>query len=160
MLRLIPVPLHRAGLRAAHALRKRWWRWRKPDLEAVSVLAFDLQGRLLVIRLSYGSGNWTFPTGGVDRGETPEQAARRELEEETGCQAGAMRPLGVDEGVLHGASHRVHVFATVVSGQPVADGREVVETRFFPTHSLPEPLSGATLRRLEMWRQAPAGQPD
>lgn len=156
MLHLMPARVHRAGLKVAHEVRKRWWALRKPQLEASSVLAFDLQGRLLVIRLSYGSGDWTFPTGGIDRGETPEQAARRELQEETGCRAHAMTALGIDEGELHRAHHRVHVFATKVQDNPVPDGREVLEARFFPVHSLPEPLSGATRRRLQMWRASQA----
>ncbi len=154
MLRLIPAPLHRVALRLAHAMRKRWWRWRRPELEAAAVLAFDLADRVLLVRLSYGSGMWTLPTGGVDRGETPEQAARRELREEAGCSAQAMRALGVDEGMLHGATHRVHVFASSVREPVAADGREVIEARFFPLGALPDPVSGATVRRLEMWRRA------
>ena len=35
-----------------------------------------------------------FPGGVIDKGEEPEQAARRELEEETGCRAGKLIKLG------------------------------------------------------------------
>jgi 8-oxo-dGTP diphosphatase len=44
---------------------------------------------LLVHRPRYG--DWTFPKGKVERGETEEQAALREVEEETGlrCELGA-----------------------------------------------------------------------
>ena len=35
-----------------------------------------------------------FPGGVIDKGEKPEQAARRELEEETGCRAGKLIKLG------------------------------------------------------------------
>lgn len=154
MLRLMPAGLHRRAYRTAHALRKLWWRLTKPELEGVAVIATDLNDQLLLIRMSYGSGGWNLPTGGIGRGEEPDAAARRELREETGCEAGKLTPLGMQEDALHGATNRVHVFATRVSGRPQADGREVIEARFFPMHSLPEPLTHTTRRRLELYREA------
>lgn len=154
MLRLIPAPVHRVGLRIADATRKRWWQWRKPELQSCSVLAFDVSGQLLLIKQSYGTRDWRLPSGGVGRGEQPEQAARRELLEETGCTARVMEFLDIDDYQLHGARNIVHVFATKVSDQPVPDGREVMEACFYPMHSLPHPLSTATMRRLAMWRSA------
>lgn len=154
MLHLIPAPLHRLILRAAHHARRRWWRWRKPRLNAAATIASDLEGRILLVRLSYGNGGWSFPTGGVGRSETPEQAARRELQEEAGCAASALALLGVLEDELHGASHRVHVYACRTSDLPRPDGREAIDARFFPVHSLPEPLTASTRRRLDLWRQS------
>ena len=43
-------------------------------------------------------------------------------------------------------------FAGVVDAVPKVDGREVVEARFFPVHSLPEPLSPRTRTRLALWQ--------
>ncbi|GMV37223.1 MAG: hypothetical protein AMXMBFR61_17310 [Fimbriimonadales bacterium] len=37
---------------------------------------------------------WCIPSGSVDEGETPEQAAERELMEEAGCTATDLRPFG------------------------------------------------------------------
>lgn len=152
MLHLMPAALHRAAYRLAHALRKKWWRLTRPHLKGCSVVAIDLQDRLLLVRLSYGSPAWTVPSGGVGRNETPEAAARREFREETGCDANSMVLLGVQEENFHGARNTVHVFATKVSAQPKADNREVVEARFFPLHSLPEPITEMTRQRLAMWR--------
>ena len=38
--------------------------------------------------------SWQFPQGGIKKGETPEQAMLRELEEETGYRAARMEDLG------------------------------------------------------------------
>ncbi len=152
MLHLIPAPLHRLAYRAAHGMRKIWWRLRKPAITSVSVIATDLDDRLLLVRHSYGSRSWSVPIGGINRGEPPEDAARRELREETGCEPGQLQFVGVQQECVHGAHNAIHVFAAKVQGKPKPDNREIVEARFFPLHSLPEPLSQLTRRRLDMWR--------
>jgi 8-oxo-dGTP diphosphatase len=49
-------------------------------------LCRDPAGRLLLARLKWGgeAGRWGLPGGGVEWGEHPDAALRRELEEETG----------------------------------------------------------------------------
>lgn len=42
---------------------------------------------------SVGEGYWTFPGGGIERGETPEQAACREAREEVGAELGELVPV-------------------------------------------------------------------
>lgn len=43
--------------------------------------------------LRYGGGNWGFPKGHVEAGETDVQAAQREVEEETGIPVAAQKLL-------------------------------------------------------------------
>ncbi len=53
-------------------------------------------GRLLLhTKPFYPPRTWRLPSGGIWPGESPEEAARRELDEETGLPARLERPLGV-----------------------------------------------------------------
>lgn len=153
MLRLIPAPLHRLALRLADPLRRRLWRIFHPRLRGVSVIALAPGERMLLIRLSYGGDRWSFPGGGVGRSETPEAAARRETKEEAGCELDGLRLVAQFEEDISGARATSWLFVGNLLSNPVADGREVLEARLFPLHSLPEPLSQRTRKRLHMWRE-------
>lgn len=137
MLNWLPAPLHRTLYRAAHWARVRVWRLWKPATSGVRVLALDPQGRVLLIRHSYGSRKWMPPGGGMGRGEDPLIAAGRELLEETGL---ALRDAHLAENEnesIHGAPHRVNIAIGHVEGEPRPDGREIVEAAFFPLDALP-----------------------
>jgi len=51
-----------------------------------------------------------FPGGVIDKGESPEEAARRELEEETGCKAAKITKLGLVNPNPALFSNHVHFF--------------------------------------------------
>ncbi len=70
--------------------------YEKPAVTADCVV-FDDRDRLLLIRRRHQpfAGQFALPGGFVDPGETTEDAARRELLEETGLQARDLRLLGV-----------------------------------------------------------------
>lgn len=151
MLRLIPAPLHRLGLRAAHGIRRRWWRLAQIRLQGSRVLAFDARGHLLLIRHSYGSGTWMLPGGGIARNEDPMAAALRELAEEVGLTLANPRCFAITDEPLYGTINRVHLFTGRVEGVLTIDNREIVEAAWFAPDSLPADLSPALARGLEAW---------
>nr|WP_298930599.1 NUDIX domain-containing protein [uncultured Erythrobacter sp.] len=152
MANLIPAPLHRALLPIAHKVRHRWRKFRKVPIAGVSVVLTNLQGDVLLLRHSYGPKVWALPGGGLKTGEDPEECARREVMEELGIKIAAIQLVGAIEEELSGSPHTAHLFTATCDARPKPDGREVDEARFFPSHSLPEPLGTATRRRLNEWK--------
>ena len=160
MLHLIPKPLHRCAYRLAHALRRVWGAVRRPRISGCRVLAFDGEGRVLLVRHSYGSGNWMAPGGGLRRDEDPLLAGPRELAEETGCGLAGVWQVALVEEPLKGATNVVHVLAGDAVGTPVPDGREVIEAAFFAPDALPARMSALLRRDLPGWlKAAKAGRP-
>jgi 8-oxo-dGTP diphosphatase len=70
------------------------------DVRCVGGLAYDADGRLLLVRRRNdpGRGLWSVPGGRVEPGETDAEAVVREMAEETG--------LVVEPGALVGRVHR------------------------------------------------------
>ncbi len=68
-----------------------------------------------VRQFRHGSGRVTleFPAGVVDRGETPEEAAQRELLEETGCRADKLIHLGSVNPNPAFMNNRLHTYAAL-----------------------------------------------
>lgn len=64
----------------------------RPDASGVA--------HLLITRISpvgFPPGSWALPGGGVDHGESPAAAVRRELHEETGLEAASVRLVDVHD---------------------------------------------------------------
>ena len=72
-----------------HQLEQRWLAGSIPDPQAVAIILLNDKGEVLLqLRDSNPSisfsGHWTLPGGVVGSAETPDEAAHRELAEETG----------------------------------------------------------------------------
>ena len=80
-----------------------------PILAASAVVFRD--GRVLIARRVNSPQLWSLPGGKVEPGETLEQAAIREVREETGVEIEIVGPAGDSEVVLPGARYIIRAFA-------------------------------------------------
>ena len=157
VLHALPAPLHRAGLRLAHALRRGWWRLARPHIEGCRVIALDATGRVLLVRHAYGSQAWMPPGGGLKRGEDAALAGARELWEEINCQLDHARDVGLLTEKLHGATNHVHLILGTTADTPRPDRREIAEAAFFALDALPQDLANGLAEALPRWIRGETG---
>ena len=123
------------------------------DPKLAATVVVEQGGKVLMVRRATepGLGLWSFPGGYVDRGEVVEQAAVREVLEETGLHVDitGLVELFSEEG------HPVVLAAfdgQVVRGKAIA-GHEVSEVEFFLPDQLPSLAFPRDVKVLEAWRR-------
>lgn len=108
-------------------------------MPAVTIICRDDQGRVLLAR-HRDYDQWALPGGSIDPGETPANAAVREMWEETGLLVEPVHILGVYGGPTFTWTYpngdQVAYVDTVfvcriVGGTPAADQEEISELRYF-----------------------------
>lgn len=115
------------------------------------------EDKVLLIRraVAPAQGAWGLPAGYAEADETPEEAARREVEEETGIQIEIEHLWGIypfSESPVPGLLVLYHAHPL---GGKLAPGDDALEARFFHAADLPEDIAFRTHRRaLEEWARA------
>ncbi|MYX32255.1 MULTISPECIES: NUDIX hydrolase [unclassified Streptomyces] len=109
----------------------------QPGISAAIVVQ---EGRVLMVRrrMREGELSWQFPAGGIEAGESPEEAAVRETLEETGLTVSATKLLGER---VHPKTKRLMSYTAcdVVSGTAhVADEEELAELAWVAHAEIPE----------------------
>ena len=121
-----------------------------PKVAATSVIERD--GRVLMIRRAGepGYGLWSLPGGYVDRGEVVEEAAAREVQEETGLEV----EVGFLVGLFSEAGHPVIVaaYAAHEVGGRLEAGPEALEVGYFPLNELPPLAFPRDFQILDRWK--------
>jgi ADP-ribose pyrophosphatase YjhB (NUDIX family) len=108
---------------------------------AACTVLIDDRHRLLLVkrRVAPKAGMWCLPGGFVESGEKPEQAAVRELREETGLAGRINALIGVttSPGTFYKSILLLGYLVTCFSGSPVA-GDDASDVKFFDINHLPD----------------------
>jgi 8-oxo-dGTP diphosphatase len=144
----VPTPLGRAHLAALRIFRRlpvkarrRVVRTIAPGFTVGSICVIERgDGSVLLVRLSYRN-SWGLPGGLLKRGESPEEAALREVKEESRLD---VQLVGDPAVVVDAEARRVDVVfrARLAPGVDpdgaVAASPEIVEVGWFPEDDLPD----------------------
>lgn len=117
-------------------------------LPVVSAIVDESRQILLVKRdRAPFKGHWCLPTGFAEAGESIEDAALRELQEETGVKGKISRLLDVDSYKSHFYGDLLFLtFVVDKTGGKVAAGDDSAQARFYPINEIP-PLAFRSNRR-------------
>ena len=126
-----------AALEASQPCEVDGYRWYADPKVAAGVVVTDATGRILLVRRNHepAMGRWAFPSGYVDAGEVLEEAAAREVREETGVEVRLERLLGAwshaGEAVVFLAYAGRHIDGVAIAGP------EAYEVGWFSPEALP-----------------------
>ncbi|NNF78337.1 MAG: NUDIX domain-containing protein [Rhizobiales bacterium] len=134
-----------------------WFRLTRGLTLGVRVVVQNPQGHILLVRHTYSPG-WLLPGGGVERGEIAEEAAAREVLEETGVSV--TQPLKLiniyNNDAIFLGDHVLLYMGQATDAASQKGSLEIAEARFFAPTELPEDTTAGTKRRIrEMLDAAP-----
>ncbi|MDQ0917065.1 NUDIX hydrolase [Paenibacillus sp. V4I5] len=120
-----------------------------PKLIGAAAVILDSEGRVLLVKHSYGKNNWDLPGGKAEENESAEETAKREVHEEVGLEVG----IGQLTGIYYDPNYDMHHFVFIASNDnnqiPQPSSPEILECRFCSRDELPKPISDFTCKRIE-----------
>ena len=108
------------------------------------------EGKVLLVKHTYGRLNWELPGGGAESNESPVETAIREVREETGLTVSAQHLSGCYYDPQNDSVHFVFwCNQSEPAAVPQPDRAEISECRFWSPEALPRPISDWTVRRIQ-----------
>jgi len=118
-----------------------WFLFRPKMSCAKCVIEFG--NEILMVKHTYGRGGaWTFPGGGLKKGETPEEGIAREIKEEIGIALVDTKSIG--SFFTNAEYSRTTVFcftAFAINKNLEINTDEIAEARWFPKNKIPEKIT-------------------
>ena len=109
-----------------------------PQKDRVRVIVYRDDGDILLVKNRFSRQKWALPGGGMNRNESYEQAAVREVLEEIGLKMHNLRYLGKANSHESYAKFSVRVFAAYASDYDIKCNFEIMEARWLNMNYLPE----------------------
>lgn len=133
---------------------------------AMSIIQ-DQTRRILLVRSAKGPGEWHFPQGGIEPGESAEEALVREIGEETGIEAGNLQDVryaGWDDlaaeagradrrGFATGKRYVCFVLSYVGGPELALNREELADYAWVPEEDLPAKLAAVREEKRRLMRR-------
>lgn len=108
--------------------------------ESVAIIIFNKNKDQVLLIKRRDIPVWVLPGGGIEAGETPEQAALREAKEETGLTVALTRKVALYSPVNR-LTRPTHFYEAEALQGALRTGDETQEIAFFPLDRLPQRLA-------------------
>lgn len=122
------------------------WKITKPQTIGVRAI-LTKENKILLVKHTY-SNQWFLPGGGLKKGETLEQAIKRELDEELGLKLKNLHLFGAYHNFFEGKKDYIIVFQSDDFSLPNKTDSEIETYAFIDINHLPEETSAGTRKRI------------
>ena len=157
-IRKIGMYLSLTIISVVHAVRY-WTNFSTNSIQGVRIILVQ-DRKVVLVSHWYAPWTWTLPGGGVNKNESPENAAIRETKEETGF---TVKSLAGEIGKYKGTWGRGDMVAVYYTGDfegslSLTPNIEIMGRSWFDIDNLPEEISPANRRRIEAYRDGVRGE--